>query len=83
MSTILKDRKLSMALKIRVLQCFIWLVLLYGSELEDLSLGGKVPGRKARGRQRLLYLNQIKEYTGLKTTRDVWDAARSRKLKPS
>ena len=37
MSIILKDRKLSMSLKTRVLKCFVWSVLLYGSESRTLS----------------------------------------------
>ena len=36
-SIILKDRKLSMSLKTRVLKCFVWSVLLYGSESRTLS----------------------------------------------
>ena len=130
MSPVLKDRKLSIQLKVRLLKCFIWSVLLYGCEswtlsaaltrnieatemwfyrrmlrvsytahetnisvlqrmgqerqllrtikerqtrftghiirkgqLEDLILAGKVQGKKARGGQRLLFLNQVMENT--------------------
>ena len=34
-------------------------------ELEDLILAGKVQGKKARGGQMLLFLNQVMENTGL------------------
>ena len=148
MSAILKDRKLSMSLKTRLLKCFVWPVLLYGSEswtlsasltknieaaemwfyrrmlrvsytahetndsvlervgqkqqlleviksrqvnftghvirkgeLEELCLAGKVHGKKPRGGQRLLFLNKLKDITGLDTARAVWDAARNRNLK--
>ena len=140
MSPVLKDRKLSIPLKVRLLKCFIWSVPLYGceswtlsaaltrnieatemwfyrrmlrvsytahetnisvlqrmgqerqlvrtikerqtrftghiirkGELEDLILAGKVQGKKARGGQRLLFLNQV--------MRTIWDAARNRTLK--
>ena len=130
MSPVLNDRKLSIQLKVRLLKCFIWSVLLYGCEswtlsaaltrnieatemwfyrrmlrvsytahetnisvlqrmgqerqllrtikerqtrftghiirkgqLEDLILAGKVQGKKARGGQRLLFLNQVMENT--------------------
>ena len=49
--------------------------------MEELCLAGKVLGKKARGRQRLLFLNQAKEITGLGSLRAIWDAARDRKLK--
>ena len=128
MSPVLKDRKLPIQLKVRLLKCFIWSVLLYGcdswtlsaaltrnieatemwfyrrmirvsytahetnisvlqrmgqerqllrtikerqtrftghiirkGELEDIILAGKVQGQKARGGQRLLFLNQVME----------------------
>ena len=144
----LKDRKLSIPLKVRLLKCFIWSVLLYGceswtlsaaltrnieatemwfyrrmllvsytahetnisvlqrkgqerqllktikerqtrftghiirkGELEDLILAGKVQGKKARGGQRILFLNQVMENTGLTSPRTIWDAARNRTLK--
>ena len=32
--------------------------------IENLSLTGKVEGKRARGRQRMTYLNNIKEWTG-------------------
>ncbi|XP_042874362.1 craniofacial development protein 2-like [Penaeus japonicus] len=51
-------------------------------ELEDLSLVGKIPGKKARGGRRLLFLNQLKENTGSKTSRKFWDAARSHHSHP-
>ena len=47
-------------------------------ELEDLILAGKVQGKKARGGQRLLFLNQVMENTGLTSPRTIWDAARNR-----
>ena len=50
-------------------------------ELEDLILAGKVQGNKARGGQRLLFLNQVMENTGLTSPRTIWDAARNRTLK--
>ena len=50
-------------------------------ELEDLILAGKVQGKKARGGQRLLFLNQVMENTGLTSPRTIWDAARNRTLK--
>ena len=145
MSPVLKDRKLSIPLKVRLLKCFIWSVLLYGceswtlsaaltrnieatemwfyrrmlrvsytahetnisvlqrmgqerqllrtikerqtrftghiirkGELEDPILAGKVQGKKARGGQRLLFLNQVMETTGLTSPRTIWDAARNR-----
>ena len=148
MSPVLKDRKLSIPLKVRLLKCFIWSVLLYGceswtlsaaltrniettemwfyrrmlrvsytahgtnisvlqrmgqerqllrtikerqtrftghiirkGELEDLILAGKVHGKKARGGQRLPFLNQVMENTGLTSPRTIWDAARNRTLK--
>ena len=148
MSPLLKDRTLSIPLKVRLLKCFIWSVLLYGceswtlsaaltrnieatemwiyrrmirvsytahetnisvlqrmgqerqllrtikerqtrftghiirkGELEDLILAGKVQGKKARGGQRLLFLNQVMENTGLTSPRTIWDAARNRTLK--
>ena len=148
MSPVLKDRKLSIPLKVRLLKCFIWSVLLYGceswtlsaaltrnieatemwfyrrmlrvsytahetnisvlqrmgqerqllrtikerqtsftghiirkGELEDLILAGKVQGKKARGGQRLLFLNQVMKNTGLTSPRTIWDAARNRTLK--
>ena len=148
MSPVLKDRKLSIPLKVRLLKCFIWSVLLYGCESwtlstaltrnieatemwfyrrmlrvsytahetnisvlqrmgqerqllrtikerqtrftghiirkgegEDLILAGKVQRKKARGGQRLLFLNQVKENTGLTSPRTIWDAARNRTLK--
>ena len=148
MSPVLKDRKLSIPLKVRLLKCFMWSVLLYGcepwtlsaaltrnieatemwfyrrmlrvsytahetnisvlqrmgqerqllrtikerqtrftghiirkGELEDLILAGKVQGKKARGGQRLLFLNQVMENTGLTSPRTIWDAARNRTLK--
>ena len=148
MSPVLKDRKLSIPLKVRLLKCFIWSVLLYGceswtlsaaltrnidatemwfyrrmlrvsyaahetnisvlqrmgqerqllrtikerqtrftghiirkGELEDLILAGKVQGKKARGGQRLLFLNQVMENTGLTSPRTILDAARNRTLK--
>ena len=37
MSPVLKDRKLSIPLKVRLLKCFIWSVLLYGCESWTLS----------------------------------------------
>ena len=37
MSPVLKDRKLSIPLKVRLLKCFIWSVLLYGCESRTLS----------------------------------------------
>ena len=37
MSPVLKDRKLSILLKVRLLKCFIWSVLLYGCESWTLS----------------------------------------------
>ena len=37
MSPVLKDHKLSIPLKVRLLKCFIWSVLLYGCELWTLS----------------------------------------------
>ena len=144
---LIKDRKLSIPLKVRLLKCFIWSVLLYGceswtlsaaltrnieatemwfyrrmlrvsytahetnisvlqrmgqerqllrtikerqtsftghiirkGELEDLILAGKVQGKKARGGQRLLFLNQVMENTGLTSLRTIWDAARNRTL---
>ena len=49
-------------------------------ELEDLTLSGNIPGKKSRGGQRLLFLNQIKKYTGLLTPREIWDAARNHTL---
>ena len=148
MSPVLKDRKLSIPLKVRLLKCFIWSVLLYGceswtlsaaltrniedtemwfyrrmlrvsytahetnisvlqrmgqerqllrtikerqtrftghiirkGELEDLILAGKVQAKKARGGQRLLFLNQVMENTGLISPRTIWNAARNRTLK--
>ena len=148
MSPVLKGRKLSIPLKVRLPKCFIWSVLLYGceswtlsaaltrnieatemwfyrrmlrvsytahetnisvlqrmgqerqllrtikerqtrftghiirrGELEDLILAGKVQGKKARGGQRLLFLNQVMENTGLTSPRTIWDAARNRTLK--
>ena len=50
-------------------------------ELEDLILAGKVQGKKARGGQMLLFLNQVMENTGLTSPRTLWDAARNRTLK--
>ena len=50
-------------------------------ELEDLILAGKVQGKNARGGQRLLFLNQVMENTGLTSPRTIWDAARNRTLK--
>ena len=146
--TSFKDRKLSIPLKVRLLKCFIWSVLLYGceswtlsaaltrnieaaemwfyrrmlrvsytahetnisvlqrmgqgrqllrtikerqtrftghiirkGELEDLILAGKVQGKKARGGQRLLFLNQVMENTGLTSPRTIWYAVRNRTLK--
>ena len=149
MSPVLKDRKLSIPLKVKLLKCFIWSVLLYGceswtlsavltrnmeatemcrfyrrifrvsytahetnipvlqrmgqerqllstikerqtrftghiiwkGELEDLILAGKVQGKHARGGQRILFLNQVMENTGLTSPRTIWDAARNRTLK--
>ena len=147
MSAIFKDRKLSIKLKVRLLKCYIWSVLLYGceawtlssattnnleaaemwfyrrmlrisytahetnisvlkrvgqkrqllhtiqerqikftghiirkGELEDLCLAGKIPGKKARGGQRLLFLKQIKDNANLSNPRAIWDAARNREL---
>ena len=37
MSPVLKDRKLSIPLKVRLLKCFVWSVLLYGCESWTLS----------------------------------------------
>ena len=37
MSPVLKDRKLSIPLKVRLLKCFIWSVLLYGCESWTIS----------------------------------------------
>ena len=42
-------------------------------ELEELCLAGKVPGKKPRGKPRLLFLNQLKEITGLGIPRAIWD----------
>ncbi len=50
-------------------------------ELEDLILAGKVQGKKARGGQMLLFLNQVMENTGLTSPRTTWDAARNPTLK--
>ncbi len=50
-------------------------------ELEDLILAGKVQGKKARGGQRLLFLNQVMENTELTSPRTTWDAARNLTLK--
>ena len=50
-------------------------------ELDDLILSGKVQGKKARGGQWLLFLNQVMENTGLTSPRTIWDAARNRTLK--
>ena len=49
-------------------------------ELEELCLAGKIPGKKARGGQRLLFLKQIMEITDLQNPRAIWDAARNRTL---
>ena len=148
MSPVLKDRKLSIPLKVRLLNCFIWSVLLYGceswtlsaaltrnieatemwfyrrmlrvsytahetnisvlqrmgqerqllttikerqtrftghiirkGELEDHILAGKIKGKTASGGQRLLFLNQVMENTGLTSPRTIWDAARNRTFK--
>ena len=140
MSPVLKDRKLSIPPKVRLLKCFIWSVLLYGCKSWTLSaaltrnieatemwfyrrmlrvsytahetnisvlqrmgqerqllrtikerqtrftghiliLAGKVQGKKARGGQRLLFLNQVMENTGITSPRTIWDAARNRTLK--
>jgi len=145
MKSIFTDRKLSTRLKIRLLKCYIWSVLLYGceswtlsaettknleaaemwffrrmlripytahetntsvlkkvgqnrqllniirerqlkftghiirkGELEELSLSGKIPGKKARGGQRLLFLNQLMTNTNIKTSKEIWEAARNR-----
>ena len=148
MLPVIKDRKLPIPLKVRLLKCYIWSVLLYGceswtlsaaltrnieatemwfyrrmlrvsytahetntlvlqqmgqerqllgtikerqtrftghiirkGELEDLILAGKVQGKKARGGQMLLFLNQMMENTGLTSPRTIWDAARNGTLK--
>ena len=148
MSIILKDHKLSMSLKTRVLKCFVWSVLLYGSEswtlsspttknieateiwfyrrmlhisyaahetsdsvlqrvgqecqllkiiqarqvsftnhvirkgkLEELCLAWKVPGKKPRGKPKLLFLNQLKKIIGLGTPLAIWDTTKNQELK--
>ncbi len=49
-------------------------------ELKDLIIAGKVQGKKARGGQRLLFLNQVMENTGLTSPRPIWGHSTSNEM---
>ena len=48
--------------------------------IENLSLTGKIGGRKARGRQRMTYLNNIKEWTRRKNGNELIQACQDREV---
>ena len=48
--------------------------------IENLSLTGKVEGKRARGRQRMTYLNNIKEWTNRTNGNELIQACQDREV---
>ena len=48
--------------------------------IENLSLTGKVEGKRARGRQRMMYLNNIKEWTNKTNGNEIIQACQDREV---
>ena len=46
----------------------------------NLSLAGKIGGRRARGRQRMTYLNKVKEWTRRKNGNELIQACQDREV---
>ena len=67
-----QDRELLESIRVRQLK-FLGHAIRKGS-LEDLSLSGKVEGKRARGGQRKTYLDNF----NIETRRHLWDKARQR-----
>ena len=67
---VLKSRNIKLQLRIRVLKCYVWSTLLYGSETWTLTsdlmmVTGFIEGRRTRDRQRDIYLTYMQKMKGM------------------